>query len=70
MRQIIDERGAGAELGDVPGGSTGLLTETYVGKEANPPVDKLDTGLLPAHLRWSWKGTHRRQSPRTSKPTL
>jgi HAMP domain-containing protein len=50
MRQVIDERAASPEFGDVPGGSTGLLCKTYVGKDADQPVYKLDTGLL-AELR-------------------
>ena len=46
MRQVIEERGASEEYASVPGGSTGLLTKDYKGKQADTPVYKVDTALL------------------------
>ena len=46
LRQVIQERAASPEFADVPGGATGLLCKTYVGKDANTPVYKIDTGVL------------------------
>ena len=48
MRQVIDECAARAEFGDVPGGATGLLIKDYKGKDADQPVYKVDSGLLPS----------------------
>jgi hypothetical protein len=48
MRQVIDECAARAEFGDVPGGATGLLIKDHKGKDADQPVYKVDSGLLPS----------------------
>jgi phage terminase small subunit len=56
MRQVIEERGASEEYSSVPGGTTGLLTKDYKGKQADTPVYKVDTALL-AELR-----AHERQA--------
>ena len=40
MRKVIEERGA--EMADVPGGSSGLLVKTYKGKDAATAVYKFD----------------------------
>ena len=56
MRLVITERGNSEEFASVPGGTTGLLCKTYVGKEADQPVYKVDTGTL-AELR-----AHERQA--------
>jgi hypothetical protein len=50
MRQVITERTASPEFADVPGGTTGLLTKTYVGKDAIMPVYRVETRIL-AELR-------------------
>ena len=48
--------GASEEYASVPGGTTGLLTKDYKGKQADTPVYKVDTALL-AELR-----AHERQA--------
>jgi hypothetical protein len=50
MRRVIDERASAAEFAGVPGGTTGLLCVTCVGKDADRPVYKVDTAIL-AELR-------------------
>jgi hypothetical protein len=44
MRRIIEERGA--EMADVPGGSSGLLVKTYKGKDADTAVYRFDAALV------------------------
>jgi hypothetical protein len=44
MRKVIEERGA--EMADVPGGSSGLLVKTYKGKEAATAVYRFDAALV------------------------
>jgi hypothetical protein len=44
MRRVIEERGA--EMADVPGGSSGLLVKTYKGKDAATAVYKFDAALV------------------------
>src|ERR1039457_6301412 len=44
IRKVIAERGA--DMADVPGGSTGLLVRDYKGKDADTPVYKFDAGLV------------------------
>jgi hypothetical protein len=44
MRRVIEERGA--ELADVPGGSSGLLVKTYKGKDADTAVYRFDAALV------------------------
>ena len=56
LRRVITERAAAPEFADVPGGSTGLLCVTYVGKDADRPVYRVDTAIL-AELR-----SHERQA--------
>jgi hypothetical protein len=56
LRRVITERAAAPEFADVPGGSTGLLCVTYVGKDADRPVYRVDTAIL-AELR-----NHERQA--------
>src|SRR5450432_4499871 len=56
LRRVITERAAAPEFADVPGGSTGLLCVTYVGKDADRPVYRVDTAIL-AELR-----AHERQA--------
>jgi len=44
MRRVIEERGA--EVADVPGGSSGLLVKTYKGKDADTAVYRFDAALV------------------------
>ena len=44
MRRLIEERGA--EMADVPGGSSGLLVKTYKGKDADSVVYRFDAALV------------------------
>jgi hypothetical protein len=44
MRRVIEERGA--EMADVPGGSSGLLVKTYKGKDADTAVYRFDAALV------------------------
>jgi len=44
MRRVIEERGA--EMADVPGGSSGLLVKTYKGKDADSAVYRFDAALV------------------------
>src|ERR1035441_6500199 len=44
IRKVIAERGA--DMADVPGGSTGLLVRDYKGKNADAPVYKFDAALV------------------------
>ena len=44
MRRVMEERGA--EMADVPGGSSGLLVKTYKGKDADTAVYRFDAALV------------------------
>ena len=44
IRKVIAERGA--DMADVPGGSTGLLVRDLKGKDADTPVYKFDAALV------------------------
>jgi hypothetical protein len=57
LAEILDQRGA--DMADIPGGSTGLLRREYKGKKADRLVTRIDTRIisLSAELR-----AHERQA--------
>lgn len=54
MREVIFERGRHEDFQRVPGGSTGLLTLDYKGKDANQPIYRFDAPLM-AEMRLAEK---------------
>ena len=54
MREVIFERGRHEDYQRVPGGSTGLLTLDYKGKDANQPIYRFDAPLM-AEMRLAEK---------------
>jgi len=54
MREVIFERGRHESYQRVPGGSTGLLTLDYKGKDANQPIYRFDAPLM-AEMRLAEK---------------
>ena len=54
MREVIFERGRHEDYARVPGGSTGLLTLDYKGKDANQPIYRFDAPLM-AEMRLAEK---------------
>ncbi len=54
MREVVFERGRHESYSRVPGGSTGLLTLDYKGKDANQPIYRFDAPLM-AEMRLAEK---------------
>jgi len=54
MRELVFERGRHEDYQRVPGGSTGLLTLDYKGKDANQPIYRFDAPLM-AEMRLAEK---------------
>ena len=54
MRELVFERGRHEDYQRVPGGSTGLLTLDYKGKDANQPIYRFDAPLM-AEMRLAAK---------------